>query len=1109
MMKSSRRRSVMMWIAASIFLIMSVPVSAQLPTATLLGVINDSSGAMVPGASVTARNTDTSQTRTTISGSDGSYRFDALPIGHYEVRAEHTGFETEVHTGLTLTVAQAAIVNFTLKVGATAQAVVVTSQASLVDVTSGSLGNLVSENQLVNLPLNGRNYINLALLEPGITQIINKGTGGPGMGTDFSSSGAPEYSNNILLDGARVQNWFSATSASVTGSALGLDGIEEFRVVTNSSSAEYGMTMGGEVLLVSKRGTNAFHGSAFEYLRNSALDARNYFDTPQGSGGHRLPEFRRNNFGGAFGGPIKKDKTFFFGVFEGLRQQQGTTNLISVPSAADKVNGGLVPVINPAIVPFLPYFPDPNLPNNEFTYPFTQPSTDNYGQMRVDQTLSAADTAFARYTVDDGAIVQPTSYPEFQISRASRGQALTLAEDHIFSPTLLNSLRFSFSRSSIGFESIDPGLIGPEFSFVPGQVAGDISIGGLSGGWGPSSATPAHDTQNIFTWSDDAYLTQGRHAFKFGVLINHYQQYSKFPTVSPRGSMSFPSLTSFLLGEPSSFVAATAGSTLQKDFSFNTVGLYVQDDVRVRSNFTLNLGLRYEFMTAFNETSNQAASLRDLQTDATTTIGTPFINPSLHNFGPRLGFAWDVMGDGKTAIRGGFGLLYDILANMGSIINNGICAPPFCSSSSVSNPPPLVTLPLSFPASSVGKSLNQLNYNLQQPHMLQYNLTVQRQLPWNMVATVSYAGSQGLNLLNVNEGNPTVPAGIPSVGATGAESCVPRPAGQVAPNIAQLSMVDGSANACWLGTETRINPNWSTIQLHSAQAESWYNALQFGLLKRFSNGLQFQSSYTWGKSIDTNPNQAADLTTSSVVPDDPFHLTSDRAPSNFDITQSWIFNAIYRIPDLARAGSLMGKLMGGWTTSGILTMQTGFPFTVELQAQRSLSMISGGGNPAGQGVSTDRPDLVAGRSNSNITSGTTEGCPGVAAGQQLGTASLWYDPCAFTLQPAGFLGSAGRNILRGPGLTNLDFSLKRDIPLRFLGEAGNLQFGVDAFNIFNNVNFATPALGGNSTNTTNGAGIIFAGSPKDTTETPLSTAGRITNTATTSRQIQLSLRIQF
>jgi len=1087
---SGKRCSRMEWVAIALLLAIGVPVSmAQLPTATIFGIVKDASGAVVPGVSLSVRNTETGQSRNAVSGGDGSYRFPALPVGPYEVRAEHSGFRAEVQSGLTLTVSQEAVVNFTLEVGGVEQTVEVTAQAPLVNTTSGSLGGLVNEDRIADLPLNGRNYADLTLLQAGVTQNRNTSTGGQGVGNNISSNGATLFSNNYLLDGAMMVNYFGTSSSSATGTTLGVDGIREFRVVTNSFSAEYGMRMGSQTIIVTKSGTNTFHGSAFEFLRNSVLDARNFFDYTTSTTPGRLPAFKRNNFGGSFGGPVKKDKTFFFGVYEGLRERKGLTSVInSIPAGCRGAAGAMITntacpqlsvpsvTVAPVIAPFLPFFPVPNLPAGQYTFPFSQPTTDNYGQVRLDQTISSIDTAFARYTVDDTVLISPISYPQFPRSRGSRNQYLTLSENHIFSASLLNTFRGSFSRTTIAqaeTEADPTQFFGPQFAFLPGQETGNLNVAGLTSAWGPSSGVPQFQTQNIFTWSDDVFYTKGRHALKFGTLINHFQDSTISTSARLRGMITFANLTQFLLGQPSSYNAGTPGSIVERAFHFNTVGFYVQDDLRMSSKFTLNLGLRYEFNTTFNETHNKYATLRDLRSDVTTTVGPPFQNPSLHNFGPRVGFAWDVKGDGRTAVRGGFGLLYDNLSNVAGILNNNTCMAPFCSNSTVSNPPPL-TLPLVFSAAAAGKTLAGLDYHLQQPHMLQYNLTVERQLPGDIALTVGYAGSRGMNLMEWAEGNPTVPLILPN------------------------------GQPFWTGTEARINPNWGSIELHTAAGDSWYNALQVGLVKRLTKGLQFQSSYTWSKAIDTNEAYlGGDFVQTEAISPYPTNKKLERGLAGFDIAQVFHFNAIYNFPKVSGA-AMMGKLLNGWSTGGILSLQTGPPFDVQLQTQRSRSGVLGGGNPTGYGSASDRPDLVPGRNNSNITSGTSAGCAGVPAGQKVGTPNLWYDPCAFTVQQAGFLGTAGRNILRGPGLANLDFSLTKDTALSFLGEGGKLQFRADIFNLLNHPNFITPALGATGSNS---GGIVFAGNAVG--NPALATAGVITATTTTSRQLQLSLRLIF
>jgi hypothetical protein len=1072
-MKSSPAAIKVLSMVLGLFALLVASIAnAQLPTATILGVVKDSTGAIVPGAELSARNTDTGQTRTATSAANGAFRFSALPVGAYEVRAEHSGFQTAIRSGIILAVQDEAVVNFTLELGAIEQTVTVSEQAPLVNTTSGSLGGLVDEQKVSDLPLNGRNYIDLTLMQTGVEEHKNASKTGGLTGTIFSSNGAPIRSNNFLLDGAIMQNFAGVNAASVSGSSLGVEGIREYRVITNSFSAEYGMTMGSQMVIVSKGGSNAFHGSVFEYLRNSVLDARNFFDyqTPTSPG--RLPPFKRNQFGGSFGGPIRKDRTFFFGVLEALRERlgktlvtndigmgcHGTAGATITSAQCPQLGGaGVSATITPVIAPLLALYPLPNLSGNRLTFPFSQPTNENYGQMRVDQNFATNDSLFVRYTIDDTTQTQPIDYPQFLNARVSRFQYTTLSENHIFSPSLLNTARLSYSRTRVAFDS-PSGLSGPQYSFVPGQELGPIMIGGVTA-FGPNNTTPNAKIQNLYTASDDLFYTKGRHSFKFGTLINYIQQFTQNGT-GVKGSITFANLLTFLQGQASTYTAVTPGSQVNRLFTFTTLGFYAQDDFRATPRLTLNLGLRYEISTQIRETRGRGVAIRDIQHDANTTLGIPLVNPSLKNVSPRFGFAWDVAGDGKTALRGGFAELYD-LANIATALSaEAQATPPFSENSSVTTPTALA-LPLTFPASTAGRALRIVDYHLQQAHILQYNLTMERQLPFQMGLTVAYGGSRGINLMQIKEGNPTVPQGV---GLNG--TCVRASADQIA-NI-------NRSNYCWLAGDPRTNPFWSTIEEKTAAGDSWYNSLQIGLLKRLSKGLQLQSSYTYSKAIDdTQGQQNVDSTASSDIGMDPTHSAVDRAVSDFNTTHNWRFNAIYNLPGVTN-GQWIGKLLSGWRASGILSLQSGLPFTPVVQADRDRAAV----NNAAAGI--NRPNLVAGRNNSNIV---------------LGGPDQYFDPNAFVLQPAGFLGNAGRNILYGPGFANLDFSLAKDTAIKPLGESGKLEFRAEVFNILNRANFASP----NNT--------VFAGRVDG--ESPLATAGTITSTAASSRQVQFALKLLF
>jgi hypothetical protein len=1080
---------------------------AQLPTGTVLGTVRDSGNAVVPGATLTATQVETGLTRTAISGDDGTYRFAALPVGPYEVRAELQGFRTAVRSGLTLTVGQDAVVNFTLDVGALSETIAVTAEAPLVNTTSASLGALVDAQAVQDLPLNGRNYIDLTFLQPGIARQENTTSGGTFVGSWFSSNGAPVRSNTYMLDGAVMVNVLGGTAGSMANTTLGIEGIQEWRVITNTLSAEYGMTMGSQMTIVTKSGTNAFHGSLFEYLRNSAFDARNYFDYRTALTPDRLPPFKRNNYGGSFGGPLKRDNLFFFGTYEGLRERLGITSVANtIPGecrteplpATCRADGD--PTISPIIKPLLAQFPSPNLPGNRYTFPFSQPTDEDYFQGRLDWNISNADTAFGRFTQDETTQLRPLGFPGFVTDRFSQNQYLTVSETHVFSPNLLNTVRFSSSATKLNLTS-PPTVSGPEFDYVTGKGIGVTNIAGI-GEFGPRFSAPLKQNQGIMSVSSDLVWTRGAHGLKFGMLINHYEPEFTLGAASI-GQATFPSVTDFLRGTPNAYVARAPGSILDSGWRFNTIGLYAQDDWRIR-NVTLNLGLRYEFITDPQETSGRASSIRDIRVDVNPTCadaryctagddpGKLFENPSLKNFSPRAGFAWDVRGDGKTAVRGGAAVLYDV-ATFGSAILS--LNWPYSSTTRSSGN---FRLPLVFPEGPGGRSAGGVDFHLQQPHSVQTNLSVERELPWSIAATVSYIGTRGINLYRRTELNPVIPLGTPTVDASGNRFCA---------NLGTPAF-DPEGTKCWLGGEPRVNRNWAQANFLVADSNSWYHGLQLQVRKRLSEGLQFQSSYTFSKAIDeTQGIVDAENTTSHFASADPFNRAFDRGPSSFDVRHNWSVNTIYRLPELSQATGPLAAVARGWWVGGILRMRSGYPFTPVLGANRSRSGVLGGVN------GLDRPDLLPGVDAADITKGVSIGCDHIAPGTPVGTPDLWFDPCAFALPPEGFLGTAGRNILRGPGLVNVDLSLAKDTPAAWLGSSGRVEFRAEVFNALNRANFATPEVGVADTPS---AAVVFPGGRDERnaagqliTQRRLTTVGKILRTSTPSRQIQFSLKLLF
>ncbi|HEX6975462.1 MAG TPA: TonB-dependent receptor, partial [Vicinamibacterales bacterium] len=790
----------------------------------------------------------------------------------------------------------------------------------------------------------------------------------------------------------------------------------------------------GQVNVLTKSGTNALGGSLFEYHRNDALDAKNYFDT-QGK-----PDFTRNQFGGTLGGPIATDRAFFFVGYEGLVERLGRTISTVVPD--DSIRNS--PNVAASVAPYLAEYPRANGPLlgqglATYTFPFNQTLDEHFMQGRVDLQGKSGDQFFARYTLDDADQFLPTDYPQFPRTFISRNQFFTGEYRRVLTSSTLNTARIGFSRTRIG-QNVEANLSQPLAPFIATrELMGDIDVGGMKR-FGPQSSGNLRLVQNVFSAQDDLVHTRGKHTLKGGALVEHYQDNMVNPTFS-LGIFSFADINTFIAGRAASFVGLTPEAQFDRYWRFTLFGFYAQDDYRITPRLTLNAGLRYEFTTMPREKYNRDSALPDL-TASQPTVGPLYQNPTYTDLSPRGGFAWDVLGDGRTSVRGGYGLYYNTNSHQNLIVT--VTNPPFTPRPVIANPtfpnPPFDR------ASAI--SMRPVQWDLEQPRLHQYNVSLQRELWWNTAVTAGYAGSRGVHLLRSGDVNLAQPTGTTADGQ---------------PFIAA-------------GTP-RINPAFSTIELKSSDGESWYNALILEVRRRWADGLALQSSYTLSKSEDTTQASTffSDATngTTSALPE--FIPGYNKGPSDFDTRHNWVMNVTWEVP--FNGSGVPGAILGGWNLSGIWTMRSGNPLTVFVQTNRSRSLW----NPSrGPGIGQDRPSYAPGYGPDNAV---------------LGRVDQWFDPAAFVLQPAGTFGNTGRGDFTGPNLRTLDLSLAKTARWGALGDGGRLEFRLEAFNVLNRANFGPPEL------------RAFAGTRDG--EAPLSTFGRITTTVTSARQVQIGVRAVF
>jgi hypothetical protein len=1081
----------------------AIPAAPQIVGATIAGTVHDSTGAAVSGATVTVRQTETGATRILLTGADGRYAAPSVPVGNYSVSAAHDGFQPQQQTGITLAIGQSVRIDFTLSVSTVHEQVVVDAGDPVVNTTSQQTSGLIDERQVKELPLNGRSYDQLLTLNPSTVNYTTERSGGTGtsnssVGNMFSVSGRRPQDNLFLLNGIEYTgaSLINVTPGGTSGQLLGVDAVREFNVVTDTYGASYGKRDGAQVSIVTTSGSNQLHGSAFEFLRNSALDARNYFDQAT------IPEFQRNQFGGALGGPIRKDKQFLFGNYEGFRQNWGLSDVTLVPDS-EAVQGylpcaqvspaptscpssGLAKVgVNNAVAPLLNLWPaapangstelfsngNPSGIAEAFSHP-PQHIHEDFGTSRYDYNLGSKDLLFAVYTVDSSAANTPSANPLSYVNESLREQVASVQEQHVFSPSLLNTARFGYSRASYFFTGLVPvtGVSG----WVSGEPVGAIVISGSTASNGASAITGAgantgsnnRTSRNLFTWDDHVYWSRGRNQIEAGVWLQRVQA-NDFLAQDQYGQASFSTEQTFLQGTVATFTLVPAPTEL--GWRSLEGAAYLEDTIKVTPRLELRAGFRSESTNGWNEAQGRASNYNIVNGVLQTTpiVGSSALWTNRAKFlpDPRVGFAWDVWGNSKTAVRGGFGIYHGLLDTLDYRLDQ---TAPFNTAESIKK---IAVSSLNFtpgvpPSSSVTVSPSNVQPDLPTPSVLTWSLRIEQQLAPLTSLTVGYVGWHAYHQILSEDMNEPTPAFTST--------------GQV-----------------YYPSTTFANPALANSTSWVSGGTGFYNALQVDLRHSYAHGFQLRGNYTWSKNLDDGSawNTSVSGNTPAYV-EFPQEPRLDWGPAATDIRQSAAFNSSYDLPlgpnrhFLNAEPAPIAILAGGWTASAIVSAQTGFPFSPQL-----------GYNPPGTGDSRNpiRPTWNP-AFNGNLYPKT----PGE-----------YFNPNAF-LQPTvsipngsggntiyGTYGNVKRDSLLGPHLTEFDFSAAKTSKIT---EKLSLEFRAEFFNLLNHTNFLTPNE------------VVYSSAPTVTTTagvqtvTPSAvspTAGVVTATSTTSRQIQFGIKLEF
>ena len=1043
-----------------LFLGGTLAAHAQIVGGTISGTVRDSSGASLSGATVTVRQIETDATRTLTTNGDGRFYAPSVPVGDYLVTVKHDGFQTDQQSGISLAIGQSLQLSFVLSVEKVQQQIVVNAAPFSVNTTTQQTAGLINEREVKELPLNGRSFDGLLTLNPATVNYTNQRSGGIGtsnssVGNMFAVSGRRPQDNLFLLNGIEYTgaSLINVTPGGTSGQLLGVDAVREFNVATDTYGAAFGKRDGAQISIVTSSGTNKLHGSAFEFIRNSALDARNYFDHGN------IPEFQRNQFGGSLGGPIRKDKLFLFGNYEGFRQNWGLSAVTLVPD--DQARQGYLPDsagveqyvgVNPAVEPLFALWPVANGPElgkgiaEAFSHP-KQKIREDFGTTRFDDNLGAKDLLFAVYTVDDSTANTPSQNPLSLVNESLREQVASIQEQHVFSPSLLNTARFGYSRASFFFTGYSPvNLPG----WVTGKPIGAIVISGSTASNGASAISGAgantgsnnSSTRNLFTFDDHIYWSHGKQQIEAGVWLQRIQSNDLLAQYQ-YGQASFSTLATFLQGTVKTFTVVPSPTELGWR-SLEGAG-FVEDTIKLTPRLEVRAGFRSESTNGWNEAQGRAANYAIvngvLQTDPFVGSSALTVNRAKFLPAPRVGFAWDVWGNGKTAVRGGFGLYHGLLDTLDYRLSQ---TAPFNTAESLNNAPvsSLSFTPGTPPPAGANVSPSNVQPDLATPAVLEWSLRIEQQIAPHTSLTVGYVGSHSYHQILSEDMNEPVPTYL-------SDGSVFYPAG------APYANPDLSHTTSWV-----------------SQGVGLYNALEVDVRRSFANGFQFRGNYTYSKNLDDGSawNTSVSGNTPAYV-SFPLNPKLDWGPAATDVRNAASINATYELPIgphrhfLNHASRPVNFAAAGWTASAIVNVQSGFPFSPQL-----------GYNPTGSGDSRNPV-----RPNWN---------PDFKGNLYPRTATQYFNPAAFLPSATGTLGNVSRDALTGPGLTELDLSATKNL---HISERLGLQFRAEFFNILNHTNFLTPNE------------VVYTSATSGISPT----AGVVTATSTTSRQIQFGAKLLF